>query len=166
MRQVIWLICAAVLVLVLAASVTAEPQFICTNAANPQQTGPNEWRFEYVLTNHGGQIPIYDVEIYGFQYGWLYVDCPDDWEMEIINGPIARFSTDAAPCMVEEEIGGFTIYAATQVIGVVNVGFSNQYGGVFASGTTVIPIPEPGTLIALAAAALGLSGGALVRKRR
>lgn len=166
MRQVICLICVAGLMLILAAAVVAEPQFVCVNAANPQQTGPNEWRFEYVLTNHGGQIPIYDVEVSGYQYGWLYVELPNDWAMQIISGPIARFSTESAPCYIEYEMVGFAIYAATPVFGTVQVSFSDQYGGVFATGTTLAPIPEPGSILALVSAMFGLSGGMIMRKRR
>lgn len=155
----------AVCMFTIGATATAGPEFTCINAQNPEQTGPNEWRFNYVLSNYGGQVPIYDVEFYGFQYGWLYVDLPDDWAMEFLPGPMARFVTDSAPCTVEQQLGGFTIYAGTPVLGSVQVGYSDQMHVVFATGTTLLPVPEPGSLLVLSSGFLGLIG-TLWKKRR
>lgn len=163
--SLVCILLAAACILMIGAVATAGPEFTCLNPQNPEQTGPNEWRFNYLLSNHGGQVPIYDVEFYGFQYGWLWVNLPDDWAMEVISGPMARFVTDSAPCTVEQELGGFTIYAATPVVGAVQVGYSDQMHVVFATGTTLLPVPEPGSLIVLGSGFLGLIAS-LARKRR
>jgi len=162
--SLVCILLVAICAFTIAAVATAGPEFTCLNAQNPEQTGPNEWKFDYLLSNYGGQVPIYDVEFYGFQYGWLWVNLPDNWAMEVVSGPMARFVTDSAPCNVEHEIGGFTIYAATPILGTVHIGYSDQSHVVFATGTTLLPVPEPGSLLVLGSGFLGLIGS-LVRKR-
>ena len=151
------------LFMILSAVAYAAPQFVYLGQ---QQVSPGQWEFNYKLSNIGTPtVDIYDVEV-DYEYGaaWLDVYLPGDWAMEVIQGPLARFQTTTAPCTVDTELYGFHIYAGVPYLYNGGVTFTDSSHAVVASGQTMLPIPEPGSLLALGSGLVAMAG-MLLRKR-
>jgi len=73
-----------------------------------------------------------------YEYGaaWLFVETPGEWvTVEPITGPMARFQTTTAPCVVDTELYGFHIVAGYPYLynGGVTFTDSQPYPGRFRS---------------------------------
>jgi len=103
-----------------------------------------------------------------YEYGaaWLFVETPGEWvTVEPITGPMARFQTTTAPCVVDTELYGFHIVAGYPYLYNGGVTFTDSSHIQVASGQTMLPVPEPGSLLVLGSGLMGRAG-MLLRKRR
>ena len=122
--------------------------------------GGGVYAHDYVLDNTGGAVPVYDVETdFQYYYGWIEVSTPEDWYYYA--GPMSKFETEEAPVSVGYEQGGYRITAGTPAVQYGYVQFTDLNHDVIHHGQTSWPMPEPATLIVLAAGA-----GAILRRRR
>jgi hypothetical protein len=158
-------VCICGLMAALAAGAMAAPQIVLNGS--PEYVGEGAWQYNYTITNYGGTQPINDLDVdASFCYGWANMGCPGDWVSILpIVGPGARWSTEAAPILVDEEKNGFWIIAGTPTFYYGGCQFTT--GGdhhVFATGTMAMPIPEPGSLLALGSGLIALAG-TFLRKR-
>ena len=156
-------ICLVLILALVSTAAFAAPQF--EMVGQPADVGNGEWEFQYKLTNFGGAVPIYDVEFdYSIAAAWIRVEGPDDWAMNW-EGPLAAWQTDTAPCEVEYEQSGFYIYAGGPEYSMSPITFTDQSHTVCASGDALLPVPEPGSLMALGSGLMALAGMAIRRRR-
>ena len=131
----------------------------------------NDYRHDYKLSNIGGAEPIYDLETdTTWTHGWANIYCPDDWAFQEIIGPLARWSTGAAPCNVDEELYGFSILAGTPQVAWGTVTFTDNSHAVVGQGMTVWPvdtsIPTTSEWGLIVMSLMVLTAGIVVIRRR
>ena len=122
--------------------------------------GDGTYRHNYELANppEGDvQVVIYDIDWVwvDWQYGWIEVETPSGWYYE--EGPTSRFVTDSAGATVGwDALPGFSIRAATPVVGVWDIEYTDLVHDPIFCGSTSFPLPEPasGLLLLIAAGLL------------
>ena len=167
MKRFGFLTCICALIVVLAAgSGVAAPQVVLDGS--PDCVSPGVWQYNYTVTNHGSTDPINDLDVDASAcYGWIQMGGPTGWfVMTPVSGPIARWSTESAPILIDEEQSGFWLWAGKPDFYYGGVSFT--YGSnheVFATGTMAMPVPEPGSMLVLGSGLIALAG-TILRKRR
>ena len=161
MKRVIWSLLVIGLVLI-AMPVVAAPAFTL-NSVEPVGGGVSQ--FNYTLSNSGGAVPIYDLEVdYYYAAGWIAWGGPSGWEGST-DFSWYRWATDTNPCSVGYSMEGFWIQAATPSFGNQSVYFTDVSHQQVGTATAQLPIPEPASMLALGSGLLGLAG-TIVRRRR
>lgn len=121
-----------------AALAPAGPEFIHLGATD---LGDGTYQHDYVLSNVGGTVPIYDLEYDGdFHHAWFSIEGPDDWNLHY-NGLNWWFETEQAPCNVEQELFGYHIRAGTPTLLAGTATFTDQSHTVVASAPVMWPEP-------------------------
>ncbi len=104
-----------------------------------EDEGGGVYRHDYVLSNVGGDVDLYDLEYDGdFHHGWFKIEGPDDWHI-VYNGLNWTAQTSAAPCNVDQQMFGFSIRAGTPTVEDGSVTFTDVSHMVVAAGPTVWP---------------------------
>ena len=162
MRRFMIAVCMCGLMAALSAGAMAAPEFELV--AGPLDLGNGEYEFQYKLTNFGGAVPIYDFEFdYSIAAAWIRVESDNGgWNWD---GPLAAWQTETAPCVVDSELYGFHIYAGGPQYYMSPITFTDQSHSAFATGEALLPVPEPGSLLALGSGLIAMAG-MILRKRK
>ena len=168
MKRFGFLVCICGLMVVLAAGAGTAAPAVVLDGSPVYIDSAGLYQYNYIVTNYGGTQHINDLEVdASLCYGWVDMGGPYGWVTVLpITGPGARWSTEASDIDIDMEKSGFWLRAGKPDF--YYGGCSFTYGPshqVFATGTMAMPVPEPGSMLALGSGLIALAGSVLKKRR-